>query len=243
MQKRSRMADQEILNAIKDDIFPTDLSSLIDDVISAQNAESAPLEAFEVGHNNRVRSALSALSGLMKKIYQKSSDETFELSIEFGALDVPPGEFTIPPSSYGPEYVNFFNKFIHHVVSEAGVRSPRDVWPRLTTRTRKRKNHYVDFGSELVINFVKVMYEKANKEIRTSFYFDVFNMVTVALTNFSRNMKSQEAREQSTSYAAAESDTIPSRPTNGGLEVSQRTVSSAESDASMALSFFDYSQE
>ncbi|VDP51081.1 unnamed protein product [Heligmosomoides polygyrus] len=196
---------------------------------------------------DRVRSAVSALSALKKKIYQKSSDETFEPSTEFGALDVPPGEFTIPPSSYGPacvfdggdlstlytrlqcksrvpsstsEYVNFFNTFIHHVVSEM---YSRDVWPRLTARTRRRKNQYVDFESELVINFVKV------------------------ITNFRRNMKSQEAREQSTSSAAAESDTIPSRPTsqstNGGLKMSQRTVSSAESDASMALSVSDYSQE
>ncbi|VDP47521.1 unnamed protein product [Heligmosomoides polygyrus] len=187
----------------------------------------------------------------MKKIYQKSSDETFEPSTEFGAPNVPPGEFTIPPSSYDPggdlsalytrlqcksrvpsstsEYVNFFNKFIHHVVSEM---YSRDVWPRLTAPIRKRKNQYVDFESELVRNFVKVMHEKANKETRTSFYFDVFNMITVALTSFRRNMKSQEAREQSISYAASESDTIPSRPTsqstNGGLEVSQRTVNSAE---------------
>ncbi|VDO41184.1 unnamed protein product [Heligmosomoides polygyrus] len=107
----------------------------------------------------------------------------------------------------------------------------RDVWPRLTARTRKRKNQYVDFESELVINFVKAMYEKANKEVRTSFYFDVFHMIIVALTNFRRNMKTQEAAEQSTSSAAVDNDTIPSRPslqsTDGGLEASQRTVGSA----------------
>ncbi|VDP45911.1 unnamed protein product [Heligmosomoides polygyrus] len=71
-----------------------------------------------------------------------------------------------------------FNKFFHHAVSEM---YSHDVWPGLTARTRKRKNQYVDFESELVINFVKAMYEKANKEVRTSFYFDVFNMITVAL--------------------------------------------------------------
>ncbi|VDO93480.1 unnamed protein product [Heligmosomoides polygyrus] len=194
-------------NAVRDDIFPTDLSSLIDDVISAQNAEEIVRRSRQLKSaitirllQDQVRSVVSALSALMKKIYQKSSDETFEPSTEFGALDVPPGEFTIPPSSYGSggdlsalytwlqcksrvpsstsEYVNFFNKFIHHVVSE---KYSRDVWPRLTARTWKRKNQYVDFESELVVNFVKTMYEKANKEVRTSFYFDIFNMITVAL--------------------------------------------------------------
>ncbi|VDO36154.1 unnamed protein product [Heligmosomoides polygyrus] len=188
----------------------------------------------------RVKTVKVALSVVKKKVYQKNREETLMASKDSGALDVPPGDFTIPPSSFGPggdlsalytrlqrtsrvpsstsEYVNFFNKFIHHIVSCIPHKHlnfqmySRDVWPRLTARTRKRKNQYVDFESQLVINFVKAMYEKANKEVRTSFYFDVFYMITVALTNFR-------------------------------VEASQRTVSSAESDASMALSFFDYSQE
>ncbi|VDP02600.1 unnamed protein product [Heligmosomoides polygyrus] len=208
---------------------------------------------------DRVKTVETALSVVKKKVYQKSRDETLTASKDFGV-------FTIPYSSYGPgsdlsalytrlqhtsrvpsstsEYANFFNNFIHHVVPEM---YSRDVWPLLSVRTRKRKNQYVDFESELVINFVKAMYEKANKEVRTSFYVDVFHMITVALTNFRRNMKSQEAAEHSTNYAAIDNDTIPSQPssqsTDGGLKGSQRSVDSAESDASMALSFFDYSQE
>ncbi|VDO97357.1 unnamed protein product [Heligmosomoides polygyrus] len=183
------------------------------------------------------------------------------LDVVIGSLDVPSGVFTIPSSSYGPgddlfalytrlqrtsrvpsstsECVNFFNKFVHHVVSEVGVRSPCILvtcGPDLRRAPEKEKT-----------NFVKAMYEKSNKEVRTSFDFDVFQMITVALTNFRRNMKSQEAAEQSTNYAAIDNDTIPSRPssqsTDGGLETSQRSVDSAESDASMALSFFDCSQE
>ncbi|VDO19604.1 unnamed protein product [Heligmosomoides polygyrus] len=245
------------------------MSSRVDDVISAQNAEEldrAPMEPLKVDHNNRVKTAETALSVVKKKVYQKSRDETLTASKDFGALDVPSGDVTTPSSSYGPggdlsalytrlqrtsrvpsptsEYVNFFNKFIHHVVSEM---YSRDVWPRLTARTRKRKNQYVDFESELVINFVKPMFEKANKEVRTSFYFDVFHMITVALTYFRRNIKSQEAAEQSTNYAVIDNDTCPSQPssqsTDGGLEASKRSVDSAESDASMTLSFFDYSKE
>ncbi|VDO31889.1 unnamed protein product [Heligmosomoides polygyrus] len=96
-------------NAVKDDIFPTDLFSLIDDVISAQNAEEIVCRSKQLKSaitirllQDRVRSTISALPALMKKIYQKNSDEMSERSIEFGALDVPSGDFTIPPSSYGP---------------------------------------------------------------------------------------------------------------------------------------------
>lgn len=43
--------------------------------------------------------AEAGLSAL-KNIYQKSHDETYEASKEFGALEPPPGELTSPASFY-----------------------------------------------------------------------------------------------------------------------------------------------
>ncbi|VDO82312.1 unnamed protein product [Heligmosomoides polygyrus] len=164
-----------------------------------------------------------ALSVVKKKVYQKNRDETLTASKDSGALDVPPGDFTIPPSSYGPaqvsvpsstsEYVDFFNKFINHVVTEI----KRFLWPRLTARTQKGKTSTSTLGG------------------------------TGHNTNVRRNMRSQEQGHQSTSSSAVEGGTIPSRrssqSTNGGLQTSRRTVDPAVGDASMALSIFDYSQE
>ncbi|VDO74698.1 unnamed protein product [Heligmosomoides polygyrus] len=145
---------------------------------------------------------------------------------------------------------NFFNKFIHHVVSEVGVRSLCILvtcGPNLRRGPEQEKNQYVDFESERVTNFVKVMYEKANKEVRTSFYFDVFYDNSPTSAAAEKSGTSGAVNQLRRSAAFVDNDAIPSRPssqsTDGGLEASQRTVDSAKSGASMALSFFDYSQE
>ncbi|VDP10745.1 unnamed protein product [Heligmosomoides polygyrus] len=210
MQKRIRMTDEEILNAVKKDIFPTDLPSLVDAVISAQNAEERERRSSHLKSTitlrllrDRVKTVENALSVVKKKVYQKSSDETLTASEDFGALDVPSEDFTIPPSSYGPggdlpalytrlqrrsrvpsstsEYVNFFNKFIHHVVSEM---YSRNMWPDLRCGPEKKK---------------------PVRRLRIG---------TGHNTNFRWNMKGQEAAEQSTSSTAVDNDTIPSRPSS-----------------------------
>ncbi|VDP32491.1 unnamed protein product [Heligmosomoides polygyrus] len=212
---------------------------------------------------DQLKSAESAISSLRKKLYAKTRAESAETSSDFGSLDPPEGDFKIAPSSIGPggdlkelyirlrrrsrpmshtsDYMNFFSKFVGNVVTEMYDRS---IWHRLTARTKKRRNDYTDFDSDAIINFVTATYAHANKQVGESFYMDVFNMIAVALTNFRRNLKTQARSDHCTDQQAEKENTnevqmqdlLPFHKDND-------VVSQEASQASAALTFFDYYQE